>query len=169
MKGFVVTVLAAGALVAFLMPDGEDAASRVKPVSPDASEAQLAVASGWGGEMALERERDGHFYADVEVGGSNYRMLVDTGATVVALTGEDARNMGLEWDPDALAPVARGASGLVMGVPVTIPDLAVGDFVAHEVQAVIIPEGLAVSLLGQSFLGHIPKVAIADDKLTLSN
>ena len=169
MKGFVVTVLAAGALVAFLMPDGEDAASRVKPVSPDASEAQLAVASGWGGEMALERERDGHFYADVEVGGSNYRMLVDTGATVVALTGEDARNMGLEWDPDALAPVARGASGVVMGVPITLSEVAVGDFVAHDVEAVIVPEGLGISLLGQSFLSHVENVAISGDKLTLSD
>ena len=141
----------------------------MKPVSPDASEAQLAVASGWGGEMALERERDGHFYAGVRVESRDIRMLVDTGASMIALTGDDARDAGLYWDASELAPVARGASGLVMGVPVTIPDLAVGDFVAHEVQAVIIPEGLAVSLLGQSFLGHIPKVAIADDKLTLSN
>ena len=170
MKGFVISVLAIGALVGLLAPRGEHAVSRVKPASVDAgSQANLAVATGWGGEMALERQRDGHFYATVDVGGSDYRMLVDTGATVVALTGSDAREMGLEWDPDGLAPVARGASGIVMGVPVTIPDLAVGDFAAHDVQAVIIPEGLAISLLGQSFLSHIPKVAIADDKLTLSN
>ena len=170
MKGFVVSVLAIGAAVAFLAPRGEDAASRAKPArAAPGSEAQLAVATGWGGELALDRERDGHFYATVDVGGSDYRMLVDTGATVVALTGDDARAMGLEWDPGALAPVARGANGIIMGVPVTIPDLAVGDFAAHDVQAVIIPEGLAISLLGQSFLSHIPKVAIADDKLTLSN
>jgi aspartyl protease family protein len=95
-------------------------------------------------------------------------MLVDTGATVVALTGDDARGMGLDWDPDALAPVARGASGPVMGVPVTLPEMAVGDFAARDVRAVIVPEGLAVSLLGQSFLSQVPKVAIADDRLTLS-
>jgi aspartyl protease family protein len=56
-----------------------------------------------------------------------------------------------------------------MGVPVTIPDMAVGDFEARDVQAVIVPDGLAISLLGQSFLRHVPKVDIADDTLTLSN
>ena len=58
--------------------------------------------------MALDRENDGHFYAWSQVDGRDYRMLVDTGATVVALTGDDARDMGLNWDPGALAPVARG-------------------------------------------------------------
>nr|WP_166179284.1 TIGR02281 family clan AA aspartic protease [Altererythrobacter segetis] len=170
MKGFVVSVLALGAMVAFLAPRGEHAAASVEPVHADAgSEAHLAAATGWGGEMVLDRESDGHFYATVDVGGSDYRMLVDTGATMIALTGDDARGMGLDWDPNALAPVARGASGPVMGVPVTIPDLAIGDFDAHNVEAVIVPEGLAVSLLGQSFLSHVPKVAISDDKMTLSN
>ncbi len=170
MKGFVVSVLAIGALVAFVAPRGGERGSPATPAAAHAgSEAQLAVASGWGGEMVLGRERDGHFYATAQVDGSDYRMLVDTGATVVALTGDDARSMGLDWDPSALAPVARGASGPVMGVPVTIPKLAVGDFVAHEVRAVIVPEGLAVSLLGQSFLSHVPKVDISDDRLTLSN
>ena len=77
--------------------------------------------------------------------------------------------MGLDWDPNALAPVARGVGGTVMGVSVTIRDISVGDFEAHDVQAVIIPDGLGISLLGQSFLSHVPKVDIADDKLTLSN
>jgi aspartyl protease family protein len=170
MKGFIASVLAFGALVAFVAPRGEHPASPAKPAdAKGANEAHLAAASGWGGEMALPRESDGHFYANATVGGSDYRMLVDTGATVVALTGDDAHGMGLEWDRSALAPVARGASGPVMGVPVTIPDLAVGDFAAHDVQAVIVPDGLGISLLGQSFLSHIPKVAISDDKLTLSN
>jgi aspartyl protease family protein len=56
-----------------------------------------------------------------------------------------------------------------MGVPVTIPDMAVGDFEAHNVQAIIVPDGLPVSLLGQSFLRHVPNVSIADNSLTLSN
>jgi aspartyl protease family protein len=55
-----------------------------------------------------------------------------------------------------------------MGVPVTLPEMAVGDFEARDVRAVIVPQGLAISLLGQSFLSQVPKVAIADDRLTLS-
>lgn len=173
MKGFVVSVLAIGALVAFAAPHGHNSASRAPAGNADeASSAQLAAAktpASFGGEMALEREVDGHFYATVQVDGGDYRMLVDTGATVVALTGEDARNMGLDWNTDDLAPVARGASGPVFGVPVTIDTMSVGDFEARDVQAVIVPDGLGISLLGQSFLSHVPKVDIADDKLTLSD
>lgn len=172
MKGFIATVLGIGALVAFLVPHGHPAGSRADPAEPPIAQAHLAAATApqaYGGEMVLDREGDGHFYATVQIGSRDFRMLVDTGATVVALTGEDARDIGLDWDPNALAPVARGAGGPVMGVPVTIDSVAVGDFEAREVQAVIIPEGLGVSLLGQSFLSHIPKVAIAENKLTLSD
>lgn len=172
MKSLVVSVLAIGALVAFVAPHGEKIAPPTPVEADRAAPAHLAVATApasFGGEMELKREADGHFYATVEVGGGDYRMLVDTGATVVALTGDDARDMGLDWDPNALAPVARGASGPVMGVPVTIDAMTIGDFEARNVQAVIVPEGLGVSLLGQSFLSHIPKVDISADKLTLSD
>jgi aspartyl protease family protein len=167
MKGFVFSVLAIAALVAFVAPDDEKRGASADAVA-EASSAHLAAATTSYGEMVLDRAGDGHFYATAEIEGGDYRMLVDTGATVVALTGDDARGMGLDWDPDALAPVARGASGPVMGVPVTLPEMAVGDFEARDVRAVIVPEGLAISLLGQSFLSQVPKVAIADDRLTLS-
>ena len=173
MKTPVISVLTFAALVAFIAPHGEKPATSAGPVMVGSrSQAHLAAASApesYGDEMALEREGDGHFYATVQVDTRDYRMLIDTGATAVALTAEDARNMGLDWDPNALTPVARGASGPVMGIPVTIDTMAVGDFEAHQVQALIIPDGLSVSLLGQSFLSHVPKVEIADDKLTLSN
>jgi len=173
MKGFVVTVLAIGALVAFVAPHGDGKASWATPARSAATDnVQLAAATTpqWSGsDMALGREPDGHFYAKVKVDGSDYRMLVDTGATVVALTGEDARAMGLAWDPNAVAPVARGAGGPVYGVATTVPDMTVGDFEARDVPAVIIPEGLGISLLGQSFLSHVPNVAISNDKLTLSD
>jgi aspartyl protease family protein len=172
MKAVVVSVLAIGAVIAFLAPRGEEGAKPEAPAAAQAPEPQLAVATrpAWsGGDMVLDREDDGHFYATVKIDGSDYRMLVDTGASMVALTGEDAQNMGLDWDPNALAPVARGVGGTVMGVPVKLDTVAVGDFEAHDVEAVIIPDGLSVSLLGQSFLRHVPKVDIEGNNLTLSS
>lgn len=173
MKGFVVSVLAIGALVAVMAPHRESPTRREPAGEGSEHSADLAMATttpaSFGSDMELMREGDGHFYATVEVGGSDYRMLVDTGATVVALTGEDARSMGLDWDPGALAPVARGAGGPVLAVPVTIDAIAIGDFEARNVRALIVPEGLAVSLLGQSFLGRVPNVAISGDRMTLSD
>ena len=125
--------------------------------------------SGWGNEIALQRENDGHFYADVTVDGVPTRMLVDTGASVVALTGEDALAMGLYWDEGEVSAVAQGASGLVYGVNTTLPRMRLGEFEAQDVRAVIIPEGLGISLLGQSFLETINNVRIADDRMVLEN
>ena len=47
------------------------------------------------GELVLERRDDGHFYADVEVNGVPISMLVDTGASSVALSADDARRAGI--------------------------------------------------------------------------
>ncbi|WP_305097260.1 retropepsin-like aspartic protease family protein [Croceibacterium aestuarii] len=172
MKSLVPSVLIIGAVVGWIGPDlrapDKAAASSAASLEPKA-QLELAAAPKWyGGDMQLQRANDGHFYAGVRVDTRDYRMLVDTGASMVALTGDDARNMGLDWDPGHLVPVARGASGAVLGVPVRLREVAVGDFVARNVDAVIIPDGLAVSLLGQSFLSHIDKVEIAGDTLTLS-
>jgi aspartyl protease family protein len=173
MKNLVVMVVVIGALVGWFAPGLRAPEAEVAPpAAAEEPEAQLALAAKpvWhGGQVVLDRERDGHFYAPVRVDTRDYRMLVDTGASMVALTGEDARNIGLDWDPNRLAPVARTANGVVMGVRVELPEVAVGDFVARGVDAVIIPEGLPISLLGQSFLANVQHVAISGDTLTLSN
>ncbi|MXP40638.1 TIGR02281 family clan AA aspartic protease [Altererythrobacter soli] len=170
MKALLPIVLIIGALIGWFAPDGPEASEGARPARAPAPEARPAARPAWrGGPLVLPRAGDGHFYADVRVDTRDYRMLVDTGASVVALTGEDARGMGLHWDPSALAPVAHGASGPVLGVPVVLDSVAVGDFEARSVQAVIVPEGLPVSLLGQTFLSSVPNVRISGDDLTLAN
>jgi aspartyl protease family protein len=172
MKALLPAVLIVGALVGWFAPGAPEASTGTAPGIAEAPEStrQVAAKPAWyGGAMVLSRAGDGHFYANVRIDTRDYPMLVDTGASVVALTGEDARNIGLDWDPGALAPVARGASGPVFGVPVVLDSIAVGDFEARGVQAIIVPEGLPVSLLGQSFLSHVARVEISGDELTLAN
>jgi aspartyl protease family protein len=173
MKALLPVVLIVGALVGWFAPgepDTSDSAPSPAMAHASMAEPRKSARPAWrGGPLALQRAGDGHFYADVRIDTRDYRMLVDTGASVVALTGEDARGMGLHWDPNALAPVAHGASGPVLGVPVVLESVAVGDFEASGVQAIIVPEGLPVSLLGQSFLSQVPQVRISGDDLTLAN
>lgn len=119
-------------------------------------------------ETVLTRQSDGHFYARVDVDAHSTRFLVDTGASMIALTGADAEAIGLRWDPSELRPVGRGASGTVYGVPVRLEHVELGAFGARGVGAVIVPEGLDVSLLGQSFLARIPSVRIDSDRMILS-
>lgn len=119
------------------------------------------------GETVLPRRADGHFYAAISIGGRDAEMLVDTGASVIALTAADARALGVDWREDDVVPVARGASGTVWGVPVRLERVRLGDIEVSGVEAVVVPRGLPISLLGQSFLGRVGRVEIANDKMVL--
>lgn len=160
-----IVVIAIGAAVGWLAPSLGDAPSGTSgtPVPP----ATAANVQWLAGETALNRHPDGHFYADVVIDGASVSMMVDTGASIIALTGADAQAIGLSWDETDVRPVARGASGEVRGVAVTLERVAVGGIEAENVQAIIVPDGLGVSLLGQSFLSHLGRVDTRGDVMVL--
>jgi aspartyl protease family protein len=167
-------------LVGWFMPTGD-------PVAAPAEQARLEIkttpqtatptaapqpASSWNNEsrgVVLPRQGDGHFYAQGVTQGTAIRFLVDTGASVVALNREDAERLGLYWNQNELSMVGRGANGDVMGKPVTLDSLQIGELRAENVRAVIIPDGLDVSLLGQSFLSQVGNVSISGNQMTLKN
>jgi aspartyl protease family protein len=168
----ILTLLGCTAVFAWFAPDlsGSDEADSASDAGGRFGQAdsQAAALQSWNvGQAVLHREADGHFYANVGVEGSQYRFLVDTGASMVALTGADAEAMGLYWDEASVRQIGRGASGAVYGVPVRIPRMDVGGFEARNVEAAIIPEGLGISLLGQSYLSRIDNVEISDDEMRL--
>lgn len=121
----------------------------------------------YAGGTTLKRSSDGHFYADGLVEGASVQFMVDTGASVVALTGADAEAAGLTWDESQVRPIGRGASGTVYGVAARLASVEVGGIVLRDVDAVIIPQGLQVSLLGQSYLAKLSQVAIEGDSMVL--
>lgn len=167
---FALVTVTLGGLVGWFAPGGSGPPPGPGTAIEQGAPARLDVArdGAWNsGEVVLARAGDGHFYADVLVDGETARMLVDTGASVVALTGEDADALGVAWDPQAIEPVARGASGDVYGVRVTIGRMQLGEFEVQAVDAVVVPEGLAISLLGQSFLSQVPRVAMDREKMVL--
>lgn len=133
------------------------AARRLATVMP------AAVDPGLGG-TTLRRAPDGHFYADAMVNGAEVRFVVDTGASVVALTREDAQRAGLAFPTERLRAI--GAGGEIEVMPVTLDRVAIGPIEAHGVPAVV-GEQLPMSLLGQSFLGRLGAVEIHGDGMTL--
>lgn len=175
MIGRYLALTAGVCLFAALIAAGSDAGSSDKggdwvPRSAVAQTGGQADAnSDWNaGTHTLAREYDGHFYANTNVNGASLRMLVDTGASVIALTGSDARAAGIYWDQSEVRPIARGASGTVYGVQRQLDVVDVGGFTRHNVRAMIVPEGLDISLLGQSYLGQISSVNIEGNQMVLS-
>ncbi|MDJ0979287.1 MAG: TIGR02281 family clan AA aspartic protease [Erythrobacter sp.] len=125
-------------------------------------------ANWYGADHTLSRQGDGHFYASASVNGASVRMLVDTGASVIALTGDDAMAAGILWDQHEVSPVAQGASGAVYGVRTRLREVEIAGMRERNVEAIIVPEGLGVSLLGQSYLSRLSRVEISDDRMQLS-
>lgn len=167
MKQLVITVIAIGLAVGWLAPSQDAGKSAHVTAGNGGSRLAAARAGNASGDAVLSRSPDGHFYADVSIDSQDVRMLVDTGASVIALTGSDAEALGLEWSDDELYPIGRGASGDVIGKPVRLDRVRLGDLEAEGVEAIIVPEGLDVSLLGQSFLGRVGKVEIEDGRMVL--
>lgn len=126
------------------------------------------IGSGNFDAVELERQADGHFYTDADIGGASIRLMVDTGASTIALSADDARSLGLDWNASELRHVGRGVNGDVLGKPVQLQSVTVGDLQLDNVEAVIVPDGLDVSLLGQSFLSRVGAVQIEGDRMTLN-
>ena len=119
-----------------------------------------------GNALTLHREYDGHFYADTQINGTSIRMLVDTGASGIALSRDDARKAGIGISIGMPNVVAEGAGGDVRGEVVTIDRVALGGETAESVSAVVLDGGIK-SLLGQSFLAKFDSVEIRGDTMVL--
>ena len=137
--------------------------TEAKGPKPQESNVPSPIGNGLA-RQELTRSGDGHFYAEAQVNGARIRFLVDTGASVVALTPADARRAGIALGNDR--SVAIGAGGEVEVIPVTIDRIAIGALAARDVRAAV-AEDLPVSLLGQSFLSQVGTVEISGDRMVL--
>lgn len=150
-----------------LMPRGGGGSFSATPDTPRAAVVERADDSAAGGAVVLERAADSHFYADAEVNGEDVRFLVDSGASDVVLTLDDAETAGIDTRDDAFVGRAATANGETRFMPVRIERLRIGKLEARGVRAAVIEEGLGVSLLGQSFLERVGKVEIEGDEMRL--
>lgn len=119
------------------------------------------------GRLEVPMARDGHAYLVAQVNGVDVRFVVDTGASVVALSRDDARKVGL--DPDGLAyfGMAQTANGRVQTAPVTLKSVAIGGFTSRNVSGVVIDGDVGTSLLGMAFLRRFGRVSFEGNRLIL--
>lgn len=171
-RAYLFIIIAMGALSAMCTRGGDGPsshdASRFAPdlPTPESGAAEAAAAAEAGGALTLERSANGHFYADVQINGTTVNMLVDTGASGIALSREDARSAGIATSISMPNVVGEGASGEVRGELVTIDRIELGGASAERLDAVVLDSG-GMSLLGQDFLRQFDSVEIKDDRMVL--
>lgn len=133
--------------------------------APGSSSAEEKAA---GGSLSLPSDARGHFVARPLVDGQSLTMLVDTGASSVALTEADARLLGLRPERAAYAVPLQTANGVVRGAPVRLRQVRLGTVLIRDVEAVILPEGaLRTSLLGTSFLKRLSGYEVRGGRMIL--
>jgi len=113
------------------------------------------------GEVALvlNRQRDGHFYAQGTINDTAIAFLVDTGASDVALSSAVAESLGLEFGPEITVMTAAGP---VPGWVTRLDQIQVGPLLLRNVRATITDKLGEQALLGMSFLKHFSMIQEGD-------
>ena len=121
------------------------------------------------GQITVARHENGHFYLYAKASNNNQiKFLVDTGATNIALTMQDAIKLGI--DVGALRYTHRysTANGMNYGAPVQIPQMTIGKKTFYNVRAHVMRSGLDISLLGMSLIDDFKDFQITRDLLILN-
>lgn len=175
MKGPLLAMIAIGTLVGIAMPSrapAPAAAVETEPAHVVTAQRPVRTAAAptgpgaWGGELRLRPRANGHFYATASVNGQPIAFVVDTGATTVALTVDDARRAGIAVDPSRFDVVGTGASGPIRGHEIEIRTIALDGKEARGLTGVVL-DGLEVSLLGQTYLSRLQEVRMAGGEMIL--
>lgn len=107
---------------------------------------QVRLSSGYGG----------HFHADASINGRTISVLVDTGATLVAMSYEDAQAAGVSVRPEDFRYVSNTANGQARFARVRLDEVRIGPVSVRNVEAAVSQPGkLNTTLLGNSFLSKV--------------
>jgi aspartyl protease family protein len=111
---------------------------------------------------------DGHYYISAEVNGASIRFVVDTGATDLVLSQEDAVRAGLDLDALQYSGRANTANGVVRTAFVELDTVRLGTAQDRNVRAVVNEGEMDGSLLGMGYLQKWGRIEIADGELILT-
>jgi aspartyl protease family protein len=124
--------------------------------------------AGPSGSVSIAAGAYGHFQTQADIDGRSIDVMVDTGASLVALTYEDAASVGLYVKPSDFTGLAQTANGSTRVAPVTISRISIGGITVRNVPAVVSARGASErTLLGMSFLKRLTRVEMRAGMLVL--
>ena len=160
-----VGALAAAASAKAVLTYGHAGGADLRPAQVVADDASTGPASGSAAQVS--KSPDGHYWAEADVNGRAVHLLVDTGATAVALTAEDAKRLG--FDPKGLDYSYRvsTANGQARAARIKLASVSVAGAEVENVDALVIDRGLQTSLLGMTYLGRLSQFEATPSALIL--
>ena len=118
--------------------------------------------------VSLRSDRSGHFRTEARVDGRDLDFLVDTGATVIALTQKDAERIGIRPFLSEYTTNVNTANGPAKAARARINRIDIGGVVVRDVDALVMPDGaLQQNLLGMAYLSKLKRFEYSSGNLVL--
>ena len=141
-----------------------------KVVKPSPQTRTVATRETYAGRNAkVKADRQGHFVAKAKMNGRRVSVLVDTGATSVAINKSTARRLGISLMPADFKYTVNTANGQVKAASTMIDRIEIGRVSVKNVRAAVLPDkSLDDVLLGMSFLGQLKGFQVRNGELVLT-
>ncbi len=121
-----------------------------------------------GRTVEIARASSGDFAVTAQVNGARVALVLDSGASSVVLTRDDAKAAGLPLEVLAYTANIDTANGRTRAAPIVLDHIAIGGLVERSVEALVAQPGqLKTSLLGMSFLNRLRSWEVRGDRLLL--
>ncbi len=119
-------------------------------------------------EMTVKANANGHFIVRGEVNGEPVNFVIDTGATDIILSADDAERIGFRAHQLDYSKAYRSANGIVRGAPVQLRHLRIGQIEMYELPASVNEVNIGISLLGMTFLKRLDGYEVSGDRLVMA-
>jgi aspartyl protease family protein len=120
-----------------------------------------------GKELRVTMAPDGHFWVKASINGVERRMLIDSGATVTAISAETARAAGVDTGTGLTPVMLRTANGVTRAQTGSIDELRIGNIVARNLRIVTAPGLGSLDVLGMNFLSKLESWRVEGRTLVL--
>ena len=120
-----------------------------------------------GSETRIKRAPDGHYWLRAEINGHPANFLVDTGATLTAVSTETAEAAGLEPREGGLPVRMQTANGSVAADMTTIDELRFGNVAARGLDAIIAPGLGPTNVIGMNLLSRLASVRLEGETMIM--
>lgn len=147
---------------------GNAAAVRVASTAPVVPDTAKASRPSGARIYTVDRNRRGHFQVEGYVSGRSIGFMVDTGASVIALTAQDAARLGIRPMRSDFDVNVSTANGTVKAARTRLASVDIGGLTVRDVDALVLPEGaLSENLLGLSYLSRLRRYEFSGSRLVL--
>ncbi len=168
MRPFIIIAALALAAAAIVPRAMTQHASVAPPMTAARTEAPAQIKPADSRSIVVAPDSRGHFRVDGTVDARHMDFVVDTGATVVALTARDAAMLGIHPAVSEYTIAVSTANGTVRAAPVTLNRVEIGGISIRDVSAMVLPENaLNENLLGMTFLSRLQRYEYANGRLVL--